>query len=213
MSDRSPKPWDIFSSKQIDEICKSYREAKDRGYQVQIIAELNGCKRPIIEAILLKEGLDVEDAKGKGKRKSKYTDEQIMEAYTKSGDVAKIAAESLGMSYANFNYRLRQIREKGVQECNQVDNLGNSTVDVKIAEELRAEKEKEAEKDRIYKQHEEKQKHKNEKLVYEDTYIRIDSIMSRIVKTDSKETIDFSIELATSILRDEVYRKLGKHKE
>ena len=48
---------------------------------------------------------------------------------------------------------------------------------------------------------------------YIKTYERLDSILSELRRTDSKDTIDGTLALATSLLRDAAYVKLGKKYE
>lgn len=202
------------NEQQTEEICKSYREAKDRAYQIQIMADLNGCRRKDIEEILLKEGLDVEDAKGKGKRKSRFTDAEIMQAYKDAGEVMKVAAENIGLSYSNFVYRMGRIKEKGVQPCDKVDITEETNAEIQKEKRQQEDAEREAEKKRVYRQHEENsKKYTSDMLEYGSTYARIDSILSRVSKSDSIETVEASLTLALNILRDAVYKNTGKRKE
>lgn len=240
-----------FTKYDVWDICKSYREARHQDEQIQILSELNACSIQDIENVLLIEGLVLE----MGGRRSKYTDEQILETFERNNQVVKTAAEELGMSVANFSYRLRRIRENGVQPCKVEGWLEKSEEEkkqdlLKVEDNLKEVKKREAyehaeqvEKERKEKQEKEKQEkekqeepasvsasqgksNKNkgtektgtektwiENSLYSNTYERIDKILCSLEIADSIETVDTSLELIRNIIRDSVYRKLGKKKQ
>lgn len=74
------------------EICRMYRQAKDKGTQIQILAELNATSRDAIIKILLTNGEQVKlPLPRRGKRRNKeLTDKQYYNALLRRLDVLDV---------------------------------------------------------------------------------------------------------------------------
>lgn len=101
------------------EICRLYRHAKDRGEQVQILAELNRTKRAEIIAILLRNGEKVRltiPTRGKP-RKQEMTDEEYFKALFKHLDFLDEQIAKMENEYRDIVAVI-----KGAEKCTKTES-------------------------------------------------------------------------------------------
>lgn len=90
-----------------EDICKEYREAKDRKAQVGILAELNGCSKEKIAEVLESAGIQAEGVN----RKKKLPEDRMLELYDRGLSDEAIARE-IGCSGPTVS---KWRREKGLK--------------------------------------------------------------------------------------------------
>ena len=69
----------------LEEIVRSYREAKDKAAQLEILADLNVCSREEIRRVLLEGGVKQQELPRKRTRRSEVAEETVVEAPVDEG--------------------------------------------------------------------------------------------------------------------------------
>ena len=100
----------------VEEIVRSYREAKDKAAQVQILADLNVCSKETIRRVLVEGGLDPRQLpRAPRKKPPTYTQGENLKERKKKEDAERRAAEAAVIGNvtreALFFYKETLVRE------------------------------------------------------------------------------------------------------
>ena len=100
----------------VEEIVRSYREAKDKAAQVQILADLNVCSRETIRRALVEGGLDPRQLpRAPRKKPPTYTKSECLKEQKKKEAAERAAAEAAVIGdmtkEALFFYKETLVRE------------------------------------------------------------------------------------------------------
>lgn len=105
-----------------DEIITMYREASDKAKQIDILADLNCCKKSEIEEILVRAGLQIPmRTRQKSNGRNRWTEEMVeqLRRYVMEGLSNLEIGERMGLSAGAISY---QISSRGFTELRYADD-------------------------------------------------------------------------------------------